>query len=142
MKKIFWRGEFVGGMLVGAMALSLLAGCGKKDDPISQAEKTEKDRPGIAEIKAIAEEGFIYGLPIVMNYAVMYTLHRGPRLRPVQGAVRQDQERSPRLYLPGHGDRHTQQRYTLLVPLDGSARRTDRALGPGGGEIALLRGAA
>ena len=26
----------------------------------------------LAEIKAIAEEGFIYGLPIVMNYAVMY----------------------------------------------------------------------
>jgi hypothetical protein len=25
-----------------------------------------------AEIKSIAEEGFIYGLPIVMNYAVMY----------------------------------------------------------------------
>ncbi len=25
-----------------------------------------------AEVKAIAEEGFIYGLPIVMNYAVMY----------------------------------------------------------------------
>src|SRR3954470_1323851 len=25
-----------------------------------------------AEIKVIAEEGFIYGLPIVMNYAVMY----------------------------------------------------------------------
>jgi hypothetical protein len=24
-----------------------------------------------AETKAIAEEGFIYGLPIVMNYAVM-----------------------------------------------------------------------
>ena len=28
--------------------------------------------PSIAETKAIAEEGFIYGLPIVMNYAVMY----------------------------------------------------------------------
>jgi hypothetical protein len=27
--------------------------------------------PGILEAKAIAEEGFIYGLPIVMNYAVM-----------------------------------------------------------------------
>src|SRR5437667_3956912 len=26
----------------------------------------------LAETKAIAEEGFIYGLPIVMNYAVMY----------------------------------------------------------------------
>jgi hypothetical protein len=40
--------------------------------PDQQAEKKNKDRPGIAEIKAIAEEGFIYGLPIVMNYAVMY----------------------------------------------------------------------
>lgn len=28
--------------------------------------------PDIREAKAIAEEGFIYGLPIVMNYAVMY----------------------------------------------------------------------
>ncbi|WP_247390029.1 MULTISPECIES: DUF1254 domain-containing protein [unclassified Bradyrhizobium] len=28
--------------------------------------------PDIHEAKAIAEEGFIYGLPIVMNYAVMY----------------------------------------------------------------------
>ena len=28
--------------------------------------------PGILEAKNIAEEGFIYGLPIVMNYAVMY----------------------------------------------------------------------
>jgi hypothetical protein len=28
--------------------------------------------PSVAEAKAIAEEGFIYGLPLVMNYAVMY----------------------------------------------------------------------
>jgi hypothetical protein len=28
--------------------------------------------PSILEAKAIAEEGFIYGLPIVMNYGVMY----------------------------------------------------------------------
>jgi hypothetical protein len=28
--------------------------------------------PDIREAKAIAEEGFIYGLPVVMNYAVMY----------------------------------------------------------------------
>ena len=39
---------------------------------ITEAEKTEKDLPSIAETKDIAEEGFIYGLPIVMNYAVMY----------------------------------------------------------------------
>ena len=29
-------------------------------------------RPSLEEIKAIAEEGFIFGLPIVMNYGVMY----------------------------------------------------------------------
>jgi len=46
--------------------------CSKKEDTISKAEKGEKDRPGIAETKTIAEEGFIYGLPIVMNYAVMF----------------------------------------------------------------------
>jgi hypothetical protein len=55
-----------------ALSLFLIAGCGSKNDRINQAEKTEKDRPSIAETKAIAEEGFIYGLPIVMNYAVMY----------------------------------------------------------------------
>ena len=30
--------------------------------------------PGLIETKDIAEEGFIYGLPIVMNYAVMHEL--------------------------------------------------------------------
>jgi hypothetical protein len=54
------------------IGLGMLAGCGKKDDPITKAETKDKDKPGIAETKAIAEEGFIYGLPIVMNYAVMY----------------------------------------------------------------------
>ena len=52
-------------------ATTLFAGCGK-DDTISKAEKKDGTRPSIAETKAIAEEGFIYGLPIVMNYAVMY----------------------------------------------------------------------
>ena len=58
-----------------AAALALIAGCGNKDDPIVQAEKKDVAKglpaPGIAETKAIAEEAFIYGLPIVMNYAVM-----------------------------------------------------------------------
>ena len=70
------------GALGAGLFAALLAGCGKKEDPIVQAEKKEAPAsaaasasvpaPGIAEIKAIAEEGFIYGLPIVMNYAVMY----------------------------------------------------------------------
>jgi hypothetical protein len=40
------------------------------------ADLTPADSSAVAltkeETKAIAEEGFIYGLPIVMNYAVMY----------------------------------------------------------------------
>ena len=59
-----------------AAATTLIAGCEKKDDAISKAEKKDVVKgiaaPGIVETKAIAEEGFIYGLPIVMNYAVMY----------------------------------------------------------------------
>jgi hypothetical protein len=34
--------------------------------------QTSGDRPGFFKAKDIAEAGFIYGLPIVMNYAVMY----------------------------------------------------------------------
>lgn len=60
-------------LLVAAM---MIAGCGKKDDVISQAEKQDLASgvaaPGIEETKAIAEAGFIYGLPLVMNYAVMH----------------------------------------------------------------------
>jgi hypothetical protein len=63
---------FFGGALAGVVTSAiLLLGCTSKKDAISQAGRTEKDRPSIAETKAIAEEGFIYGLPIVMNYAVM-----------------------------------------------------------------------
>jgi len=59
-------------LLVTACAAGLLVGCGGKNDTIAQAEKKESNRPTISETKAIAEEGFIYGLPIVMNYAATY----------------------------------------------------------------------
>jgi hypothetical protein len=57
--------------LVGLIALSLFAGCAK-DDSITKAEKKDDAKPTMAEVRAIAEEGFIYGLPLVMNYAVNY----------------------------------------------------------------------
>ena len=58
--------------LLAVMATILPVGCQKKNDAIAQAEKKDAGPgPGIAETKAIAEEGFVYGLPIVMNYAVM-----------------------------------------------------------------------
>ena len=34
--------------------------------------QTSADRPGFLKAKDIAEAGFIFGLPIVMNYGVMY----------------------------------------------------------------------
>src|SRR5881628_646654 len=40
--------------------------------PVPASAQAKAEWPDIREAKAIAEEGFIYGLPIVMNYAVMY----------------------------------------------------------------------
>jgi hypothetical protein len=60
------------GVLAAAGLAVLLVCCAASNDAISNAEKAEQHRPGLAETKAIAEGGFIYGLPIVMNYAVMY----------------------------------------------------------------------
>jgi hypothetical protein len=58
--------------LTGSM---LLAGCASKTDPVSQAAKADVAKgvpaPSLETTRAIAEEGFIYGLPLVMNYAVM-----------------------------------------------------------------------
>ncbi len=63
------------GTLCCAVLVSLLAGCDKKADPVAAAASADQKAgipaPGIVETKAIAEEAFIYGLPLVMNYAVM-----------------------------------------------------------------------
>ena len=64
------------GLIIAAIVTVMGVGCGNKNDAVSQAEKRDTVAgipvPSIEETKAIAEEGFIYGLPIVMNYAVMY----------------------------------------------------------------------
>jgi len=59
-------------IIAATFAAVLFAGCATKNDAVSQAEKSEKNAPGILETRDIAEQGFIYGLPLVMNYAVMY----------------------------------------------------------------------
>ena len=67
------KGWLLKGMAVAVILLTSVSGCSKKkNDAISQAEQTEKSRPGFEETGAIVGEGFIYGLPIVMNYAVMH----------------------------------------------------------------------
>jgi hypothetical protein len=54
----------VASTLLCVLVATFVTGCEKKNAVGVPA-------PGIEETKAIAEEGFIYGLPIVMNYAVM-----------------------------------------------------------------------
>src|SRR6202048_26406 len=56
--------------LLRSAALAAISVTTAKAVPASAQTKAEW--PGIIEAKSIAEEGFIYGLPIVMNYAVMY----------------------------------------------------------------------
>ena len=50
--------------LLCILAATLITGCEKKNAGGVAA-------PSLEDTKAIAEQGFIYGLPIVMNYAVM-----------------------------------------------------------------------
>lgn len=57
--------------LCAAVAAFIVSGCGR-DDTISQAERSASSRPRISETKAIFEDGFVYGLPIVMSYEAMY----------------------------------------------------------------------
>ena len=56
---------FISPALAGAIAVTILTG-----SPMLTTIRAADVTP--AEIKTIAEEGFIYGLPIVMNYGVMY----------------------------------------------------------------------
>jgi hypothetical protein len=54
-----------------AIAVALLSGCGGNGSA-TKAQKQNPDKLTPAEFQATVEEGYIYGLPIVMNYAVMY----------------------------------------------------------------------
>src|SRR6516162_10963715 len=51
-------------------ALATIAAASAKSSPVLAQSNSE--RPGFFRAKDIAEAGYIYGLPIVMNYAIMY----------------------------------------------------------------------
>lgn len=71
--------------MAGALTLGLLSGCNKAPNPTSAATPAgtsasaspaataslPADGLTTEQFQAIAEEGFIYGLPLVMNYAIM-----------------------------------------------------------------------
>lgn len=54
----------------------LFTSCEKKSDPVAGAAREEKKQgdsaPSIEAVKQIAEEGFVYGLPLVMAYTASY----------------------------------------------------------------------
>ena len=56
--------------LLRSAALAAIAASTAKSVPV--LAQTSADRPGFLKAKDIAEAGFIYGLPIVMGYGVMY----------------------------------------------------------------------
>src|SRR6201990_426609 len=56
--------------LLRSAALAAITASTAKSVPVT--EQPSADRPGFFKAKDIAEAGFIYGLPIVMNYGVMY----------------------------------------------------------------------
>jgi hypothetical protein len=55
--------------LLRSVAVAAIAGGMAETGPV--AAQTKAEWPSLLEAKDIAEEGFIYGLPLVMNYAVM-----------------------------------------------------------------------
>ncbi len=65
--------------LAGLLSLALLSACDKASDQTTAAPQADTTAPAAAsadalstaQFKSIAEAGFIYGLPLVMNYAIM-----------------------------------------------------------------------
>lgn len=76
--------------LLCLLAAVLVSGC-KQNDSVTQADKVDKINgvtvPSIEETKQIAHDGFLYGLPIVMNYTSMYELFIDPTSSQYKGPV-------------------------------------------------------
>ena len=63
-------------LVAGLFAAFVLSACGNKDDAVGKAEKKDVaagvPASGIEETKAIAEQAYIYGLPMIAAYKAMY----------------------------------------------------------------------
>ena len=58
------------------IAAALAGGCSKKDDAVTQAAKTDVAQgvpaPSLEQTKAIAEQAYVYGFPMIAAYKAMY----------------------------------------------------------------------
>jgi hypothetical protein len=70
------RHACVSGLTTLVVLVAMLAGCAKQGDAITQAAKTNISQgvpaPSIEETKAIAEQAYIYGFPMIAAYKAMY----------------------------------------------------------------------
>ena len=126
--------------LLRSAALAAISVTATKSAPASA--QTSARWPEVFEAKDIAEEGFIYGLPLVMNYAVMHEFAVDTKSSQFKAPFNEINNRAPRRYPGRHGGHHAEQRHTLLDALAGFARGADGDLGAGGRKEALLLGAA
>ena len=116
--------------LLAALPASVALAAMTRAAPAFAQAKTSPS-PGFFKAKDIAEEGFVFGLPIVMNYGVMYAYCVDRNSGQYKAPVQSDQQRGERLHLQGHGDPDAQQRHALFAAVDGFARRADGDLGSG-----------
>jgi hypothetical protein len=67
------RGTLLSGLLCGAIAMLAPAGhAGAIAQPAKADAATSVTAPDAAGLRAIAEDGYLYGLPVVMIYNIMY----------------------------------------------------------------------
>ncbi len=59
-------------LYVLALAAAISTGCSRKADSVSQAEAKDKDKPGALQARAIAEEAYVYGFPMIAAYKALY----------------------------------------------------------------------
>ena len=127
--------------LLRSAALAAIGIAATAKPPSRSQAQTSADRPGFFKAKDIAEEGFIYGLPIVMNYAVMYEYavdHNSGQFKAPFNQIKNEPDvftyKDTAIVTP-----NSDTPYSFVVA--GPAGRADRALGPGGRDEALLLGA-
>ena len=76
-----------------------------------------QDKLAKGEVQKIAEEAFIYGFPMVMNYGIMYEYFIDKSSAQYKAPFNQIYNTAQRLHAEGHGRRHAQQRHAVLLRL-------------------------
>ena len=99
--------RFISSVLAGAIAVTILIGSAGFAT-VRAADITP------AELKTIAEEGFIYGLPIVMNYAVMYEYAVDKNSGQYKAPFNQINNEARVFTYKDTASRHTQQRHAVF----------------------------